>query len=118
MFRPLAAIRWLLSLGTSGVRKPADWLISFIRAGSDAVGKRVSAEDALKLPEIWYAITRIAGNVGSLPCHQYQRDKQDDRKKAKMREHPAWRVTHRRANPITGAAVCTGWVLRSYHDHD
>lgn len=105
MFRPFAAIWKFFAQATSGVRVPADWLLSFIRGGSDYAGKRVSAEDALKLPEIWYAITRIAGNVGSLPCHQYRRDKEDDRKKSKMREHPAWRITHRRANPITGAAV-------------
>ncbi len=94
----------LFSLAITGVRNPADWFVEFVR-GADGEKSKLKAEDALKLPEVWYAVTKIAGHVATLPMHQYETDLQDERKKTKLRSHPAWRVVHTRPNALMCAAL-------------
>jgi HK97 family phage portal protein len=99
-----AAFASIFSVLTSNVREPAGWLVEWLR-GNDPTGGPMKAEDALKLPEVWYAVTKIAGHVATLPMHQYEIDAVDERVKTKLRSHPAWRAVHTRPNPLYCAAV-------------
>jgi HK97 family phage portal protein len=92
----------LVSLVTSGVRAPGDWFVDWVQG--QRKGKiKVTQDTALNLPEVWYALTRIAGHVGSLPIHLYKRD--GERNKSKARKHPAWRLMHTRPNPLMSASI-------------
>lgn len=98
------AFRNLKAYLSSGLEKPEGWLVDFLRGGDGSMGK-MKAEDALKLPEVWYAVTKIAGHVATLPMHQMEADAEDPRKKTRLKSHPAWRMCHTRANPLMCAAV-------------
>ncbi len=88
----------------STARKPADWFIEWIRPN-----KRVTAETAITLPEIWYAISRIGGNVGTLPLQIFERN--GDQQKSKARTHAAYQLHKRRPNPLMSAAVFRETVM-------
>lgn len=96
------SVNRFVSLVTSGVRSPADWFVDWVQ-GQRKGRIKVTQHTALKLPEVWYALTRIAGHVGSLPIHLYKRD--GERNKSKARKHPAWRLMHTRPNPLMSASV-------------
>lgn len=107
MFRFLrSAIRKSLvwAFQTSGVQKPEGWLIDFIR-GNDSEGGPMKPEEALKLPEVWYSVTKVAGHCAVLPMHQWEVDTTDARVKSKLKSHPTWRCVHTRPNALMCAAV-------------
>lgn len=123
MFNRLVnAVRRILGSAISTAREPADWFVDWVRGQRGET--RVTAETAVTLPEVWYALSRIAGHVGGLPLHVYERT--GEQSKAKARKHAAWRLHHRRPNPNMAAAVFRetlmvhallrgngrGWILR------
>lgn len=96
------SVRSFFSMATSTVSQPADWFVDWINGS--ARGKiKVNQNTAITLPEVWYALSRIAGHVGSLPLHTYVRE--GERKKSKARKHAAWRLLHTRPNNFMCAAV-------------
>lgn len=89
---------------TSGVKEPSGWLIDFLR-GTDPEGGAMKPEEALKLPEVWYSVTKVAGHCAVLPMHQWEQSADDPRVKTKIKDHPTWRCVHTRPNKLMCAAV-------------
>jgi HK97 family phage portal protein len=78
-------------------------LAQFLRDGNvSSTGVSVNAHVALRNPTFFRAINLIAGAVGMLPLHLMQQD-EDGTNKAKARQHPLFRVLHRRPNKFQTA---------------
>lgn len=67
---------------------------------SDA-GVKVNPKTALSLGAVWQPVSMISGDVSKLPLDLYRRKDETDREIA--RQHPAFRLVRRRANPETSA---------------
>lgn len=63
-------------------------------------GAIVNSSTALHVPAVLHAVRLIAETIGSLPCKLYR---DDDGSKEGTKDHPAYRLVHRRANPWTSA---------------
>lgn len=63
-------------------------------------GAAVNSATALHVPAVLHAVRQIAENIGSIPCKLYR---DDDGSKTVNKDHPAYRLAHRRANPWTSA---------------
>lgn len=98
------AVSWAMDLGISSISSPTDWFVEFVR-GHDPDNAPMKPEDALKLPEVWYSVTKIAGHCAVLPMHQYEEDEKDSRIRRKLKDHPTWRCVHTRPNPLMCSAV-------------
>ncbi|EBV3599749.1 phage portal protein [Salmonella enterica subsp. enterica serovar Virchow] len=74
-------------------------LVDFMRGGAAAItGQPVNVENALRNPSMFRAVALLSGTVGMLPLHLL---KAEDGEKAK--EHPLYRVLHRRPNTFQSA---------------
>src|SRR5690606_33493589 len=65
-----------------------------------ASGISVTANSALRVPAVLQAIRLISETVGSLPCKLYS---EVDGSKEAAKDHPAYKLTHKRANDWTSA---------------
>jgi len=63
-------------------------------------GAIVTGSTALHVPAVLHAVRLIAETIGSLPCKLYR---DEDGSKTATKDHPAYRLVHRRANPWTSA---------------
>lgn len=63
-------------------------------------GVSVSGVSALYIPAVLQAVRLISETIGSLPCKVYH---ETDAGKEATKDHPAYRIVHRRANEWTGA---------------
>lgn len=71
--------------------------------GSQSVsGENVTEENALTYSAVWNAITLIAGTVGSLPLHLYQKQ---GKNKRFADDDPLYGVLHDRPNPFMTAVA-------------
>jgi HK97 family phage portal protein len=66
-------------------------------------GVRLTPKTALGYPPLWRALNLISGDVARLPLQTYLR--LDDGGKEPAREHPAYTLTRRRANPVMRASA-------------
>lgn len=71
--------------------------------GETKSGVKVSPFSALGYPPLWRALNLISGDVGRLPLSTFRR--MDDGGKEKAREHPAYRLVRRKANPVMRASA-------------
>ena len=70
------------------------FLLDFMRDGFEASsGATVSAEAAMRNPAFFRAMSLIANSVGMLPVHLM-----DNETKAKAKDHPLFKILHRRPN--------------------
>lgn len=63
-------------------------------------GAVVNSATAFHVPAVLHAVRLIAETIGSLPCKLYR---DEDGSKEVTKDHPAYRLVHRRANPWTSA---------------
>lgn len=63
-------------------------------------GMNMSGERALDVPAVLQAVRLISETIGSLPCKLYQ---ETEAGKEAAKDHPAYRIVHRRAHEWTGA---------------
>lgn len=76
---------------------PGRWLIDILRSGSESdSGIDVDTRTALSYAPIWYAVNKIAGHVGQLPCVLYEA--LGDRQKQRAIRHPSYRLMKSRPN--------------------
>ena len=66
-------------------------------------GVRVDAQTAIGQPAIWRAINLLANDVAKLPLTPYVR--QADNGKTPATDHPGYRLTRRKANPMMTAFI-------------
>ena len=62
--------------------------------------KHVGPEEAISIPAVWHAISKIGGHVGQLPLHVYRRL---DRGAEKATDHPAYHLVRNRPTPLLSA---------------
>lgn len=88
-------------------------------------GVNVGGQSALYVPAVLQAVRLISETIGSLPCKVY-RETADGKEAAK--DHPAYRIAHKRANDALGAgrlrmlltrdALLHGSGFARIHRHD
>lgn len=80
------------SVAFLGLDDPA--LLDYLRGGhTSAAGIEVTVERAMKNPAVFRSVSLIAQTVGSMPTHVI-----DKATKEKARDHPLFKVLHRRPN--------------------
>lgn len=95
--RPFRAIRNRMFANSSATH-PGRWLLDVLRSGDETdSGITVDTTAALSYAPIWYAVNKIAGHVGQLPCVLFQAD--GDRQKSRALRHPCYRLMKQRPNP-------------------
>lgn len=102
---------WRLFLATladpTGLERPRQWLVDWVRGDLEsAAGEAVTPETSLALAAVWYAVNRIAGDVGQLPLLLYERTpgvNRDNRDRAKA--EPAYNIMRKRPNEDMTASV-------------
>ena len=87
-----------LSVNNSGTANPASWLVEWFRGSESDSGIAMDTKTALSYAPIWYAINKIAGHVGQMPCVLHER--KDERRKVKALRHPSYRVMKVRPNKM------------------
>lgn len=76
---------------------PGRWLIDILRSGSESdSGIDIDTRTALSYAPIWYAVNKIAGHVGQLPCVLYEQ--LEERQKQRAIRHPSYRLMKNRPN--------------------
>lgn len=76
---------------------PGRWLIDILRSGSESdSGIDIDTRTALSYAPIWYAVNKIAGHVGQLPCVLYEQ--LAERQKQRAIRHPSYRLMKNRPN--------------------
>lgn len=58
---------------TTTVSSPAQWLIDWVRGGDSDSGVRVGVDESLGYAPVWYAVSKIAGDVGKLTLNLHRR---------------------------------------------
>lgn len=86
----------------STLARPVQWLIDFFSGNAQDSEKRVSADSALSYAPIWYAVNRIANNIGQLPLNFYRRT---DIGKEKASDDDRHMLVHLRPNSIQTACI-------------
>jgi len=72
-------------------------------------GVAINGRTALAVPAVLQAVRLISENVGSIPCKLYR---DTDGSKIAEKEHPAYRLVHRRANEVLGAGRLRELITR------
>lgn len=92
-----------LSVDSSTITDPKQWLIDFFGGGNKAVsGVSVSPESAERLGTVFSCVNVISQDVASIPILTYKRQ---GRVKERARDHPAFKLLHDEANPYMTAMV-------------
>ena len=78
---------------TTGLFKPAQWLIDAIGGGRKRV--KVNAKTTIGNAPFWYGINRISGNIGTLPLNVLRNLEPGSRKE---KSHLAYRLLRQRPN--------------------
>lgn len=89
---------------TSTTSNPLAWFKYWLGGANDSdSGIAINRKSALEYAPVWYAVSKIAGNVAQLPLVLHARD--GDRGRRRATEHPAYRLLKTRPNPLMTAAV-------------
>ena len=82
------------------MRNPiTDWLRDFITDGDKDSGVKVNGENVLGYAPVWSCVNKIAGHIGYLPVHLYERDREDSKKVRKYDEHVSYYAIASEPNP-------------------
>jgi len=88
--------------GTSSISAPARWLIDWVRGDSGAdSGAMVNQKTVIGYAPVWYAVSRIAGHISTLPITPMRIL---DRGSEKDTSHPCYRLLRTRPNPFQSAS--------------
>jgi HK97 family phage portal protein len=85
----------------SDLTNPRYWLTDWANGQATASGERVTATTSLALSAYYACIKVLSEDVGKLPFKVYK--ELSPRGKEVVRDHPAYRVLHRRPNPWMSA---------------
>ena len=81
------------------------WLVRWLNGDDDddSVGfsSKISRNDVIGLPPVWYAINKVSGHLGLMPLAPRKRNRRGGSEPA--RRHPAYRLTKKRPNRNTNA---------------
>lgn len=97
----LRELRWRVL--STNPQSPAYWLQRMFGGASTATGKRIDGDSANMFSAFFAGTRAIAQDVGTLPFHVFRRESANG--KSKAREHPAWPLLNRSANPEMGASA-------------
>ena len=61
-------------IGTSGLSKPAGWLLNMMGGGVTASGQKIDEYTALTMSAVWCAVEAISGDIAKLPIGVYVRE--------------------------------------------
>lgn len=86
----------------TGLAKPAEWFVNAVTSAKSDSGMRVTGINALGLPAVFYAVSKISGHVAQLPLCVHQRLTEGGSEKA--HSHPAYRLLKTRPNKFMTAA--------------
>ncbi len=86
----------------TGLAKPAEWFVNAVTSVKSDSGMRVTGINAMGLPAVWYAVSKISGHVSQLPLCVHKR--LDEGGADKAYSHPAYRLLKTRPNPYMTAA--------------
>ncbi|HET7233251.1 MAG TPA: phage portal protein [Longimicrobium sp.] len=81
---------------TFSFSNPAGWLRGALGGGTTFAGVRINASNALNIAAVYCAVRVLTDMMGATPAITYRRLA---RGKERAREHPVFRVLHRRPNP-------------------
>lgn len=89
---------------TSGLSKPAQWLIDWVRdsEGNDAA-VTVTGKKALSLPSIMFCVNKIANDISQLPLNTYKRE--EGKAKEIAYKTPSHYVMENTPNPMMAPAM-------------
>lgn len=97
--------RWIAKFfasGTSGLSQPLQWFSRWFDGGVESdSGVIVNEKTTIGYAPVWYAVSRIAGHVCTLPLTPMRRL---ERGAEKAVTHPAYRLVRTRPNPFQSAA--------------
>jgi len=82
---------------SSGLTKPAEWLLSCLGGRPSASGVRVSEETSMRLTAVFACVRVLAWTMASLPLPVYRR--LEPRGKERAHGHPLYAMLHDRPNP-------------------
>jgi HK97 family phage portal protein len=98
---------------TSGVAKPADWLVNAFGGQKSSAGKRVTPDSAMNLAAVWACMTVISESLATLPFQLYRELGEGEKRKDKT--HPVYRLLTEAPNdwqtPFEWKEQMTGHVL-------
>ena len=97
--------RWIAKFfasGVSGISHPIRWFSDWFDQVSESdSGMVIDEKTAIGYAPVWYAVSRIAGHVCTLPLTPMRRL---ERGAEKATTHPAYRLVRTRPNPFQSAA--------------
>ncbi|MCH2040290.1 MAG: phage portal protein [Saccharospirillaceae bacterium] len=77
-------------------------MMDLLNSGASAHGEPVNRNTAMKVSAVYACVRLIAGSIGSLPAHIYERD---GKKKEIASNHPYYKALHDSPNPMLTAVV-------------
>tara|TARA_R110000824_G_scaffold53003_3_gene147012 strand:+ start:431 stop:2023 length:1593 start_codon:yes stop_codon:yes gene_type:complete len=86
----------------TGLSNPAEWFVNAITSVKSDSGIRVTGTNALSMPAVFYAVSKISGHVAQLPLCVHKRLGEGGIEKAIS--HPAYRLMKTRPNKYMTAA--------------
>lgn len=86
----------------STLARPEEWFFEAMTWGQSDAGEVVNPRTALTHGPVWQAVNILAGDVGQLPLHVYQKS---ERKRTRLDKHPVEWLLANEPNPYQTPAV-------------